>query len=71
MCVLNVASYDNYMLINSYLAFCCLFLLFAFFYDNLIAIRCNSGRRAVTTQDRGIEYLVYQIALAVQVTFDP
>ena len=27
MCVVNVASYDNYMLINSYLAFC--FLLFS------------------------------------------
>ena len=38
MCVVNVASYDNYMLINSYLTFC--FLLFAFFYDNLIEIRC-------------------------------
>ena len=36
---MNVASYDNYMLINSYLTFC--FLLFAFFYDNLIAIRCT------------------------------
>ena len=40
MCVVNVASYDNYMLINSYLTFC--FLLFAFCYDNLIAIRCIS-----------------------------
>ena len=27
MCVVNVASYDNYMLINSYLTFC--FLLFS------------------------------------------
>ena len=27
MCNVNVASYDNYMLINSYLTFC--FLLFA------------------------------------------
>ena len=36
MCVVNIASYDNYMLINSYLTFC----FFAFFYDNLIAIRC-------------------------------
>ena len=47
MCVVNVASYDNYMLINSYLTFC--FLLFAFFDDNLIAIRCihpkNSNHR--------------------------
>ena len=33
---MNVASYDNYMLINSSLTF----LFFAFFYDNLIAIRC-------------------------------
>ena len=33
---MNVASYDNYMLINSHLTFC----FFAFFYDNLIAIRC-------------------------------
>ena len=40
VCVVNVASYDNYMLINSYLTFC--FLLFSFFYDNLIAIRCIS-----------------------------
>ena len=38
VCVVNVASYDNYMLINSYLALC--FLLLAFFYDNIIAIRC-------------------------------
>ena len=41
--LLNVASYDNYMLIYSYLTFC--FFLFAFcffalFYDNLTAIRC-------------------------------
>ena len=27
MCVVNIASYDNYMLINSYLTFC--FLLFS------------------------------------------
>ena len=32
---MNVASNDNYLLINSYLAFCFLF----FFYDNVIAIR--------------------------------
>ena len=38
MCVVNVASYDNYMLIYSYLTFC----LFAFFYENLTAIRCIS-----------------------------
>ena len=35
---MNVASYDNYMLSNSYLTFC--FLLFSFSYDNLIAIWC-------------------------------
>ena len=32
VCDVNVASYDNQFLFN--------FLLFAFFYDNLIAIRC-------------------------------
>ena len=36
---MNVASYDNYMLINFYLTFC--FLLFAFFYDNLIQLGVN------------------------------
>ena len=36
---MNVASYDNYMLINLYLTFC--FLLFAFFYDNLIQLGVN------------------------------
>ena len=36
VCVVNVGIYDNYMLINSYF----LFLLLAFFYDNIIAIRC-------------------------------
>ena len=40
MCVVNVVSYDNYMLINSYLAFGFLLFAFAFFYDNVIAIRC-------------------------------
>ena len=35
----DCASYDNYMLINSYLTFS--FCFFAFFYDNLIAIRCT------------------------------
>ena len=46
MRVVNVASCDNYMLINLIN-----FLLFAFFYDNLIAIRCirkilKSGSRS-------------------------
>ena len=35
--VVNVESYDNYMLINSYLTVCC-------FYDNLIVIRCTIYR---------------------------
>ena len=38
--VVNAANHDNYFLINSYLAFD--FLLFAFPYDNLLAIRCIS-----------------------------
>ena len=42
--LLNVASYDNYMLIYSYLTFC----FFAFFYDNLTAIRC-------------IRYIIYKV----------
>jgi len=40
VCVVNVASYDNYMLIIPIWLFAFCFLLFAFVYDNLIAIRC-------------------------------
>lgn len=37
--VVNIASYDNCMLINSYFAFG--FWVFALYYDNLIAISCR------------------------------
>ena len=36
MRAVDVAKYDDYMLINSYLAF------FVFPYDNVIAVRCLS-----------------------------
>ena len=44
---MNVASYDNYMPVNSFLAF-------AFFYDNLIAIRCVNAHYNFQTTSRGI-----------------
>ena len=36
---MNVASYDNYMLIKSHLTFS--FLLCGFFYDNLLQLGAN------------------------------
>ena len=39
---------------NSYLAFC--FLLFAFFYDNVIAIRCISEVKNTINQRTTVVY---------------
>ena len=49
VCVVNVASYDNYMLINSYLTFC--FLLFSM----TTLLQLGVSNQVWTTDLRGIQ----------------